>query len=535
MPRLHFPPRLPRFFGPLIAVALALAGCGGTASHRPAAANPAGLISIFESDQLLSTPARTLDQLRSLGVQYVRVMVRWRYVTPEAWATATPAHFDGASPGAYPAANWAPYDAIVRDAQARHIGVMFDITGGAPNWAMGPGYTPGGAAGVWRPSATAFGAFVRAVGTRYSGSYEPPGATTPLPRVSFWSIWNEPNLGEADLAPQAIDGSKVEVSPAMYRGLLDAGWAGLHQTGHGTDTILIGELAPYGQPSGGIYPGTFGYMVPLRFLRALYCVGSSLRPLQGSAAAARDCPTTATGRRNFGREHPALFQASGFAMHPYSQGALAPNAVLPIDDPDFIYLATISRLARFLDRVTALYGVAHRYPIYSTEYGYQTNPPFSGNAPVEVAAGYINWAEYLSWRNPRLRSYDQYLLEDPRTGGPSKFVTGLEYASGQRKPLFYAYRLPIYLPVTAQPHGRRLEVWGCVRPAHFVRAPAPAEIQLQRHGQGAFRTIQTVTVSGAGCYFDVVVRFPSGGIARLAWSYPRGPTIFSRTVAITTS
>ena len=515
---------------------MSLAGCGGSASHPPVASRPAALISIFESDQLLSTPARTLDELQRLGVQYVRVMVRWRYVTPEAWATATPAHFDGASPAAYPASNWAPYDALDRQAQARHIGVMFDITGGAPNWAMGPG-APNAvtAGGVWKPSATRFEAFVRAVGERYSGSYKPPGAATPLPRVSFWSLWNEPNLGEANLAPQTTDNSAVEVAPALYRDLLDAGWTALHQTGHASDTILIGELAPLGLSVRGMYPGVFGYMEPLRFLRALYCVGSSLRPLQGAAAAARSCPTTAAGSRNFARQHPALFQATGFAMHPYPSGGVAPNVVLPVDDPDFVYLATIQRLTRFLDRVTGVYGAASRYPIYSTEYGYKTNPPFPGGAPVNVAATYLNWAEYLSWRNPRLRSYDQYLLEDPSAKAHSEFVTGLEFTNRQPKPSFYAYRLPIYLPLTRQPHGHGLEVWGCVRPAHSVHTPGPAEIQLQRTSGGPFRTIQTVAVSGTNCYFDVVARFPSGGIARLAWSYPRGPTIYSRTVAITAS
>lgn len=515
-------------------VALIAAGCGGSGSARPErpAANGSALISIFEADQLLSAPGPTLDLLSRLGVQDVRLLVRWRQVAPAANSAVPPAHFDASSPAAYPATNWAPYDAVVRDALARHMGVLFNLTGGAPNWATGSGFIPGGAAGVWRPSAPDFGAFVRAVGTRYSGHYVPPGSTTPLPRVSFWSLWNEPNLGEADLAPQAIDNSTVDASPTMYRQLLDAGWAALHESGHGGDTILIGELAPYGQSVGTNVPGTFGYMVPLRFLRALYCVDSSLRPLRGAAAAARGCPTTASGSRSFASQHPALFQAGGFAMHPYPSGGVPPNVVLA-DDPGFVYLATLSRLTDFLDRVMALYGAPTRFPIYSTEYGYKTNPPFVGGAPTNLAAAYLNWAEYLSWRNPRLRSWDQYLLVDPSAGSNSKFVTGLEYASGQPKPSYYAYRLPIFLPVTRQSANGLLEVWGCVRPANHEPQPQHAMIELQPGSHGAFETTQTVTVSGPACYFNVNVHFPAGGNVRLAWSYPGGPVIYSRLVAIT--
>jgi hypothetical protein len=321
----------------------------------------------------------------------------------------------------------------------------------------------------------------------------------------------------------------------MYRQLLDAGWTGLHQSGHAGDTILIGELAPYGQPSSSIFPGTFGYMVPLRFLRALYCVDGALRPLRGAAATARDCPATANASRRFAHEHPALFQASGFAMHPYPSGGVAPNAVLPVDDPDFVYLATLSRLTSFLDRVTAVYGAAKRYPIYSTEYGYRTTPPLSGGVPLTLASGYENWAEYLSWHNPRLRSWDQYLLVDPPAGGPSRFVTGLEFANRVPKPTYIAFRMPIYLPSTTQRGGSGLEVWGCLRPAYYEPGSRRASIQLQPGSGGPFKTVRSVTLKGGSCYFDVTVRFPSGGRVRVAWSYPHGPTIYSRLVAVTAS
>jgi hypothetical protein len=505
-------------------------GCGSSKQHFTVRHTP--LISIFEAPiQLLSTPAPTLDVLRRLGVQNVRVIVRWSSLAPAPTSRRPPRHFNASAPGAYPAAGWAPYDAIIREATARHMGVLFNVSGPAPLWASGKGAPPGGVPGVWRPSAAQFRLFVHAVGVRYSGSYKPPGSS-PLPRVSFWSVWNEPNLGQANLAPQAVHGSKVEASSAMYRALLDSAWSSLQASGHGRDTILIGELAPYGQSTGNS-PGNFGEMVPMRFVRALYCVGSSLRPLSGSAAAARGCPTTAAASKRFARQNPGLFQASGFAVHPYASAETAPpNLVLPVG-PDFVYLATLGRLTGFLDRVTTLYGASRRYPLYSTEYGYITNPPFSPGLPLTLAAKYLNWAEYLTWRMPRLRSWDQYLLVDPPTGGPSQFVTGLEFDNGAPKPSLAAYRMPIFLPVTRQSSGHGLEVWGCVRPVHYVRGHQVVQIELRRHGKSGFERVASVPLTDASGYFDTVVRFPAAGMVRLAWSYPHGPTIHSRLVPIT--
>ena len=473
--------------------------------------------------------------MRRLGVDRVKVFVPWNVLAPAASSRVRP-HFNASDPAAYPAGVWTIYDTIVRDAAARGISLYVAVGGLAPLWAAGPHPAPRGPYGgaQWEPSAADFGQFVRAVGTRYSGHYTPPGASSSLPRVSFWSIWNEPNLGSADLAPQAIDNSTVEVAPALYRGLLDAGWSALHATGHGGDTILIGELAPYGQ-NGGNSPGNYGEMVPLRFARALYCVGATDAPLQGAAATARGCPPSAAASKRFAADHPALFQASGFAVHPYPSGAVPPNVVLP-DGPQFVNLASLFRLQHLLDTVTTLYGSSKRFPFYNTEYGYFTDPPYQLGASLNAAAADLNHAEYLSWLNPRIQSYDQYLLMDPPASSGSNFVTGLEFSNGTPKPTYAAWRMPIFLPVTQARSGQSLQVWGCVRPAHYVQTgtgrPQRVQIQLRPGAGGPFRTVGGVTITNVHGYFDVNLRFPSSGTVRLAWSYPHGPTIFSRSVQI---
>jgi hypothetical protein len=368
------------------------------------------------------------------------------------------------------------------------------------------------------------------VATRYSGHYTAAGGTTPLPRVRFWSIWNEPNYGP-DLAPQAVGG--VEVSPRLYRGLLNAAWSALERTGHGRDRILIGELAPRGQTGGG-HPGNFDGMVPLRFVRALYCVDASLHRLTGAAAADRGCPTGPGSALTFRSHNPALFAADGFAIHPYGQGQLAPNVITP-GEPDYADFPAIPTLEHTLDGALAAYGSARRFPIYSTEFGYQTNPPerISYAAHPALAAYFENWAEYLSWRNPRIASFDHYQLVDPGSAGAlGGFATGLRFADGRPKATFAAFRLPVFLPVTQARRGSALEVWGCVRPAHFIAAPPPVQIQFRPAAGGRFTTVRTRRLSDRYGYFDVEQKFSGSGTVRLAWSYPSGREVHSRDVTI---
>ena len=521
-----------------------VSACGShQVSPIPPAVSRPGPESIFDpKGPLFADPAGTLNLMRRLGVDRVKVFVAWQSLAPNPYSRVRP-RFAATSPAGYPASAWAAYDAIDRDAAARGVALYFAVGGLAPLWATAPNPAPGGPYGgaQWRPSPAEFGQFVRAVATRYSGHYTPPGASSPLPRVSFWSIWNEPNLGSADLAPQAIDDSTVEASPAMYRGLVDAAWSALQSTGHGGDTILIGELAPYGQ-TGDNSPGNYGEMVPLRFVRALYCVGATDQALQGAPAAARGCPASSAQSKRFAADHPGLFQASGFAMHPYppeAGGGLPPNVPVPGSAPgssEFVNMATLGRLEHLLDSVTGAYGSGKRFPIYITEYGYFTNPPYQYGTPLPTAAAYLNQAEYMSWLDQRVSSFDQYLLIDPPSTSGSSFMTGLEFANGTRKPSYAAYRMPIFLPVTRARRGQALDVWGCVRPAHYAEAstgrPQDVLIELQPGAGASFRTVGSATISNVHGYFDVRVRFPSSGTVRLAWSYPHGPTIYSRSVAI---
>jgi hypothetical protein len=538
----------------LVALALALtAGLAGLMLARPSLARASrSQVTIMEDDQaMLSDPANTLAAFRALGANTVRVQLPWSSIAPDPSSPTIPAGFNATDPNSYPQANWAPFDQIVENAARDGMTVDLTVAGGAPLWAEGPGVpTAGGQAySAWKPNATLYGQFVQAAGLRYDGQFTPPGASAPLPRVHFWAIWNEANFGE-DLGPQAIDGSTVSVAPMMYRAMVDAAWTALHQTGHVHDTILIGEFAAQGlsahatvaNPGG--WPGDYGQTKPLIFIRTMYCVDAHYKQLRGRAAKAVGCPLNAPGSRRFRAHNPGLFNATGVGDHPYAQGGPPAGGTT---DPNYATFPQLGKLENVLDRVNRVYGSRRRYPIYSDEYGYITRPPAAPPyASPTNAAYYLNWAEYLSWKNPRIASYCQYLLEDPppsETQGD--FASGLEASTGVPKATYFAFRLPLYLPQTRLRRSHAAEVWGDLRPAQFEALDTgqaqTASIQFQPGGRGAFETIRQLTLRSG--YFDLHLKFRAGGNLRLAYTYPAGDpllpvgtagtTVYSRLVWIT--
>jgi hypothetical protein len=510
---------------------------------------------IQDDPNLDANPLATLLQFRKLGARIVRAWLPWSFVAPKWQSRTKPAGFNAADPASYPDANWTTWDTIVRDAAKTGITVDFEVAGGSPLWADAPGAPHDVLVDQyfsWKPSAREYGLFVKALGIRYSGHYaDPMNPGSTLPKVSFWTIWNEPNFGE-DLAPQAINGSTLPVSPRYYRGLVDSAWSALNATGHGSDTILIGGTTARGlhfkpdkkHPDG--FPGNFAQTKPLAFIRWLYCVDTSFRPLRGGFAGALGCPTDAAGSRAFRAAHPALFAATAWAQHPYPLDQ-QPN-MERYRDPDYASFPRLPNLWHELDHLQRIYGSNTRYPIVIDEYGYITNPP-NPATPVTpaTAAYYINWAEYLFWRTARVKTAMQYLLQDPTSANAATFSSGLEFANDHHKPSYNAYRMPIYLPVTSTRRGRALEVWGAVRPAHYAQLDTgqrqSVDIEFQQGSRGAFRTLATIPLNGPGGYFDQQITFPASGSVRLAWTYPTadlnfppeapGVSVHSRTVQIT--
>ena len=549
---------------PTIGSILLAAVLGGILSLTPLATTTASAstdqLSIIQDGSFLRSPATALPIVRALGARVIRVSVQWSSVAPKPKETSKP-RFAASNPNAYPRANWAPYENLVRTAQQDGIRVDLEITGGGPLWAEGKDpprvYRQDDGFG-WRPNPKLYGQFVHAVTERYDGHFTPPGSVSTLPSVHFWSFWNEPNFGQ-DLGPQAIDGSTKPIAPALYRSLLDAGFKALRQSQpDARNTVLIGELAATGYPlrapgDPGRLPGVTAQTRALVFLRALYCVNDHYHPLQGSIATLYGCPATPAGARAFRSRNPALFKATGFADHPYASRR-PPNASPSKINRDYATFPVLKRVANALDRVTAAYGSRTQFPIYNDEYGYITSPPQPAGLRYptpERAAAELNQAEYLSYKDPRVASYGQFLLDDPvitpQHPKPG-FSSGLYTSTGVAKATLYAYRLPLWLPRTTVKAGTETEIWGGARPAAFAALDSGAAqptvtIEAKQSGPSNWTTIRTVAVSAATGYFDIHMQLPYTGTLRLAYTYPAtepflplnvaGTTIFGRNVKVT--
>ncbi len=477
---------------------------------------------LLDDGQLVYSPpkhvARVLEQLKALGVDRVKVSVVWALIAPKPKSSRRP-NFDATDPNAYPAGGWARYDLLDRLAATLGIGLYFQLDPFSPKWATaGDAKGQGSKLGRY-PDPPEFEKFVEAVGRRYDGS------DSSLPRVNYWGVWNEPNESPW-LNPwhRGTGSHRVLLEPPHYRRLLDAAWSGLMASGHQGDTILIGETA------------NVGVSTPLQFIRALYCVDSAYTPLQGAAAAAVGCPT-AGNPAAFVAAHPGLFEATGFAHHPYAFNT-APNR--PYPDPTWVTLQNIQILERVLKRIFAVYGLhpTGGVPLYLTEWGYKTNPPNPFvHTSLAQQATWLNQGEYMTWLLPYVRSIAQFELVDsrPKPHEPrgsraywATFQTGLEFANGSPKPSYSAFRLPIWLP--SPNNGPSVTVWGQLRPANHS-ATQVGTLWFRPSG-GAWTAIAEVQTTSPYGFFLTHAAIPAAGEVKLGWQSPAGATYYSRLVTI---
>jgi len=493
---------------------------------------------MFQDDNLLIFNSvqgtnETLDRLAALGVDRVRISVFWGTVAPASDSQERPADFNANDPGAYPPGNWARYDFLVQAAQARGMDVNFNVTSPAPKWAT-PNPAREDIDETFEPRTDEFASFVRALGTRYSGTYSPTPEGSPLPRVDFWSIWNEPNQ-PGWLTPQwrsdpreGRSRSFVEAAPAIYRGLVSAAWNALQQTGHRQDTILIGDLAPKGLRDN---KGQTRAVDALRFLRGMYCLDANAQFYRGSTATARGCPAEMDPAQ-FVAENPGLFEASGFAHHPYELLAA------PDDEPrsrDWVTIANLHDLQSSLRRIYARYRVplpsSDGVPIWITEFGYQTDPPDPTGVSPKTQAEYINWSEYIAFNKPYVRSFAQFLLVDGGEPIGTTFQSGLMTLGDRReKPAYDAYRVGLHIPDQRLDRGDKVTVFGILRPE--TRGEVRSEIQFRTRSYAGSRTSyrkRAIATSGMPAHYlrrQFAARLD--GWVRIKWTDATGTEHLSR-------
>jgi hypothetical protein len=461
------------------------------AVFAPAAGASSTQESVFQDDNVLLSPAapQALDQLKGLGVNTIHTLVFWARLAPNSDSRTKPSG-DLTNPNTYNATAMAQYDALVRGAAARGMQVLMTPTGFTPLWAQCK--RPGKYRNC-QPNAKYFQDFVTALGKRYSGTFTPPGGTT-LPRVSRWSIWNEPDQ-VGWIYPQKKKG--LVVGAKYYRDLFYAGQAGLKKSGHSRDKVLLGETAPTARGNSSD---------PTSFLEALFCINNKGKRIK----------TAALGCNKFKK-----LNVAGYAHHPYNTSAIGPALRKPKGKGD-ITLAVLDRLKKVLALGAKGHSIKRNLPVYFTEYGIQSNPPNpSYGVPLAKQAMWLNQMDYTAYKNKLVKSVSQYELVDDGND-PSVFQTGLEFQNGTPKPSLDAYRLPIW--VTRK--GGSSSIWFWVRPANG----APQTVQIQHDTGGGFQTVATKTTNGKG--FATVSQSGTAGTWRIAWTAPGGTQFFSRAASV---
>jgi hypothetical protein len=493
----------------LIAPALALCLTCALAAQAHAAAFE---LSVMQDDnQLIYSSAANrvvaLNRMKAMGVDAIRVSVLWDAVAPKKKLK------NGADPKAYRAANWDKYDDLVRLAQVYGIGVYFDVTFPGPRWTQYRANDPANQR-AWKPNTRQFGRFFQAVAKRFTGTYhDENGDKSVLPRVSWWGIGNEPNQG-GWLMPQSrkIGRHLVPTSPGIYRDLLIAGADALIRTGHGSDTINMGETAPLGVPP----ESERRPLRPALFLRELFCLDSRLRTYRGSAAKARNCKTVK--KLKILKRLPRLV----YAHHPYTKKT---SPLKKDKSRDAITIANLSALPKLLDRIAAKTKlIPSGLGIVLTEFGWETKPPDTFNGiSIEHQAEWNNLGDYAAFRNDRVFANTQFLLFDvpPRKEFPKNtkaywftYQSGLFYANGTRKPSATAYMLPFVVKKS----GGSYLFWGQVR---FTANGADQSVQLQRK-QGAdwVNDGDPVAVTNAVGFWEKTRAAQKGATYRVLWTSP---------------
>jgi hypothetical protein len=459
---------------------LAVPACGGDPPGPGPA--PARVVTVVQDDAELlhRSPqriARTLDDLRDLGVDWVRVTAGWSVIAPSPAAPRAPRGFDATDPDAYPDGAWDALDRLSRMTRDRGMRLNVDIAFWAPRWATADRDRPGrDDRRREAPDADAYADFAEAVARRYA-------------RSAAFTVWNEPNHN-AFLLPQ-WDAEGRAASPAVYRAMLRAAVPRIRRAAPDA-LVLIGATSSVGTAGDPDRPSE--RMSPLTFARELACVDEELRPTPGRPGCA---------------EPFAPLPGDGWSHHPYPLD-LRPDAHDP--RPETVRLGDLDRLGDLLDGLHERGRTAERLPMYLTEFGYQTNPPDpTWDVTTADQARWLPEAERVARADPRVRATSQFLVRDlperPDAGDLKArwrdYQSGLRFEDGRAKPAHAAFALALSVRRATDP--RRVAVWGLVRPGE-----GPREAVVERLVGGRWERLGAWTTGPDGTFSATVTGDPEG-------------------------
>jgi hypothetical protein len=454
-------------------VALAFAGArvAGSQPLLPPAAAPfspaGGLQTAVHDFDVFSgpNPSLALRRIRAAGATAIRLTLNWRSIAPA--GTKKPVGFNAQNPRD-PAYRWSTFDReLVLSAAYGLEPIVVIVT--APAWAEGAAE---GRPGTRRPNPNELGAFAHAAALRYSGTF--PG----LPRVRYWQVWNEPNLGTF-LNPQTIGGN--DVSPTIYRAMVNKAAAAVH--GVQPDALVIAG----GNSAFGRSGGTVASIAPLAFMRELLCMSKGKHPHR-----------TCRSRTTF----------DIWAHHPYTAGGPGHHAYYP----DNISIPDLPAMRHLLVAATRAGNVVSKgVPLFwVTEFSWDTDPPDTAAVPSRLQARWVAEALYRMW-SYGISLVTWFQLRDQPLSA-SIYQSGLYYNDGpayrlnQPKLGLAAFRFPF---VAFKVRGALL-VWGRVPP------------------QAAGRKVTVEQTLGVGWRVRAVLRTNRFGVFRAKLRAPRYGSLRAR-------
>jgi hypothetical protein len=425
------------------ALSLALAG-GAMIGAAPAAAASSSFTLGFTDGVFEGSNGTTwLNRAKGAGAQVILLPVEWATV-----AESKPPAGEATNP-AWSGYDWSAVDQAVRNTAAKGFTIAFTVAGaaGGPAWADGPHRPKNAAAGTWKPNATALGQFATALARRYSGHFNPGGGV--LPHVRYYQGWSEPNLPN-HLSPQwvKVRGHWVAESPVIYRGLLNAFYAGVKAVNR-SDVVITGGTAPFGDSPGG------SRVPPALFWRTVLCLNDNDVPQKCS--------------------DPAHFDI--LAHHPYEIGGPFFKA-LDRDDVTVPDMGKLTRALSIAGRTGRALPRGHKQ-VWVTEFSWDTKPPDPNGVPVLTRAKWMDQAFWELWREG-VSTLCWYLIVDqpPVPSYAESYQSGLYYTNGKVKPGLEAYRFPFV--VQSIGHGQ-YQLWGIT--------PRSGTVSVQRKVGGRWVTL----------------------------------------------
>jgi hypothetical protein len=379
-------------------VAVAFIGATSTANGSGASKKRSTrmLLGIMDDALLGNQPDIAFQAIAQLRPQIIRYDLDWPQVAPKKPRVARDPDD--------PAYQFGKADDILRRADALGIPLVLTIVH-TPAWAGGT------KKGNHAPRRMLdLQDFAYAAATRYSGTFTPAGADEPLPAVTRWTAWNEPNFN-AHLTPQfkcvggkgfwCKGGKFITASPQIYVSILNAIYRGIHSAGSRagiSEVVAAGVTKPGGAGPTAYEPS----IAPLKFLRLIAA------------------------------KH-AKFDV--YAHHPYR--VATGKAVAQTDNVGF---TDLNKLFATLDK----YYPGQRKKLWITEYGVQTKPPdpYVGVSFSEQAK-MLRENVAIARANPRVDMLIWFLIRDEDHRGrklAGGFQTGLENLFGKKKPSFATFQ-----------------------------------------------------------------------------------------------